>query len=262
MNVGGLMAFLSDVLATFVVQVAYIIMKLAILEVEKSGMNGQKKKNIYCMKRYIIGFCLLFIGSVWHVVVLPFCDVVLLSTNTATGILMALWLSIKYLGEKPVYKYDIPSAVLIVTGCLLICVLSSYSDKTFTSEEIHTLLTRPSSIMFLCFFACLVAGFFLTWKWFTKGLNRFNSDLTLWMKKLEVDDNNVDTINSPEMVSLDSEGSGSIRSIEEANNVDASASIFQNNYAINGRRNSVDSDDARRRVLNSQSSQSSSNEKG
>ena len=141
-------------------------MKRALIAVEKSGMNGTKQKSVFRERNYIIGFILLFIGSFWHVLVLPFCDVVLLSTNTATGIVMSTFLSIKYLDEKPVYKYDIPSVVLIVTGCIIIVLLSSYDDKTFTSQEIIDLLTMPGTIFFFCFFICSASCSYLFWQWF------------------------------------------------------------------------------------------------
>ena len=107
---------------------AYVMMKRALISVEKTGINGEAKQNPYFKKTYMLGFLLLFVGSAGHVVVLPFCDIVLLSTSTATGIIMSSILAIKYLGEKPVWKYDITSISLIVVGCLTICGLSNYED--------------------------------------------------------------------------------------------------------------------------------------
>ena len=103
-------------------------MKRAIISVENTGINGEAKKSPYFTKTYMLGFLLLFIGSAGHVVVMPFCDIVLLSTSTATGIIMSSILAIKYLGEKPVWKYDITSITLIVSGCLTIVCLSNYED--------------------------------------------------------------------------------------------------------------------------------------
>ena len=109
---------------------------------------------------------LLFIGSAGHVVVMPFCDIVLLSTSTATGIIMSSVLAIKYLGEKPVWKYDITSITLIVSGCLAIVCLSNYDDITFTADDIKRLLRRPVTICFLSFFVFASASTYLFWQWF------------------------------------------------------------------------------------------------
>ena len=94
---------------------------------------------------------------------MPFCNIVLLSTSTATGIIMSTFLSIMYLGEKPVWKYDITSTTLIVTGCLVIVFLSSYEDITFTADDIAKLLTRPVTICFLSFFVFSAACTYLFW---------------------------------------------------------------------------------------------------
>ena len=78
MNLVSLLAFLSDVLATFVCQAAYVLQKRALIANENDGLNGGKRESPFCSKTYLMGFALLFIGSVWHIVVLPFCDIVLL----------------------------------------------------------------------------------------------------------------------------------------------------------------------------------------
>ena len=166
MNWIAMTAFLMDQLFTLGNQVAYVMMKRALISVEKTGINGEAKQSPYFKKSYLLGFLLLFIGSAGHVACLSFCDIVLLSTSTATGIIMSSILAIKYLGEKPVWKYDIASISLIVVGCLTICFLSNYNDKMFTVEEIERLLFRPVSICFLSFFVFTGTFTLLYWQWF------------------------------------------------------------------------------------------------
>ena len=157
------------------------MMKKALISVENSGLNGEAKKSPYFTKTYLLGFALLAVGSIGHVVVMPFCNIVLLSTSTATGIIMSTFLSIMYLGEKPVGKYDITSTTLIVTGCLAIVFLSNYEDITFTADDIAKLLRRPVTICFLSFFVFSAACTYLFWQWFQKTIKKFNAELNTWM---------------------------------------------------------------------------------
>ena len=60
----------------------------------------------------------LFLG------VLPFADLTLLTSNAATGIMFSAFLSITFLGEKFVWKYDLTAVFLIVTGSVLIIIQS------------------------------------------------------------------------------------------------------------------------------------------
>jgi len=63
-------------------------------------------------------------GSIIHVLVLPFCDLVVLSTITALGIVNSNFISVIYLKEKVVWKYDGPATFLIISGSILIVSLS------------------------------------------------------------------------------------------------------------------------------------------
>ena len=182
MNVISLLFFIVDLASTLANQVAYVMMKRALLSVENTGLNGTKKRSPYCSKMYIGGFVLLVVGSLVHVAALPFCDVVLLSTNIATGILFSSILAIKYLGERPVWKYDGPSLALIVAGCLAIVLLSSYEDQKFTVAIIEELLARPSTIVFFSFFILISVATYSLWSWFFKAAERFNNEANTWLQ--------------------------------------------------------------------------------
>ena len=86
--------------------------------------------------QWIVGFFMMTFGGVLQVIALPFCDLVLISTNSITAILFNTFLSIRYLGEKFVWKYDVPSFTLMGAGGLTIVLLASTDDKKFTPHEI------------------------------------------------------------------------------------------------------------------------------
>jgi len=74
-----------------------------------------------------MGLLIVGIGSIINVSVLPFCDLVVLSTIGALGILMNYGLSIIFLEERINCRYDAPACALIIVGSLTIVFLSDYS---------------------------------------------------------------------------------------------------------------------------------------
>ena len=148
MNWVAVIAYLIDLCATFVTQIAYILMKKGMIKVENTGLNGTKKKIGFFTCEWLTGFAFLTIGSIVHVAALPFCDLVVLSTNSSIGIVFNNILSVMYLGEKVVWVYDITAVSLIILGSLIIVFLSNYESTTYTPEEIHTLLFSTSSLVF------------------------------------------------------------------------------------------------------------------
>ena len=95
----AVIAYIIDQIATFMVSISYIMQKIGFMEVEKCGLNGTERKIPFFTCQWLKGFLLMFIGSILHVCVLPFCDLVVLSTSTATSIIFNTVLSVHYLGE-------------------------------------------------------------------------------------------------------------------------------------------------------------------
>ena len=115
-------AFIIDVGATLLCQLSYILMKFAHIDAEKS----QRKAFLSC--KWILGVLCLIGGGVIHIVVMPFCPLVLLATNSATAIVMSAILSVWFLGESIVWKYDLPAFVLISGGTTAMVMLSKETE--------------------------------------------------------------------------------------------------------------------------------------
>jgi len=81
-------AYLANILGTFFTQMGQILMKKGMHKVESSGLNGGEKKLGFFTWQWITGLLIVGIGSIINVSVLPFCDLVVLSTIGALGILM------------------------------------------------------------------------------------------------------------------------------------------------------------------------------
>ena len=165
MNWLAIGAFLLDCGASFLVAVSYIAMKKGFIKVENSGLNGTKRQNPYLTCQWISGFLILIVGSVIHVVVLPFVDLVILSAGTSIAIVMNTLLSVLYLGEKFVPRYDVTAFSLIIGGSLIICLISDYSETTFTPERIRELMSSAPSIIFMLFQIIVAIIAFLQYQW-------------------------------------------------------------------------------------------------
>ena len=65
--------------------------------------------------------------------VLPFADMTLLTSHTATGTLVAQLLAVWFLDEVFVWKYDFTALMLIIVGGVLTILQSDMREKSFTS---------------------------------------------------------------------------------------------------------------------------------
>ena len=80
---------------------------------------------MFCSLKGIAGFLLVLLGSTGHFVALPFCDLTLIACNASSAIIMNVWISSRFLGEKFVPKYDITAMLMVFFGTLIIILLSN-----------------------------------------------------------------------------------------------------------------------------------------
>ncbi len=100
---------LVDNIAVFFGQVALILQKTSY----KS--NTTQKFNSF---RWTVGLILIIFSNIIHVAVLPYADLVLLTSSSATAIIFGIILSVLVLYEKFTVKQDLPAVILIVIGCI------------------------------------------------------------------------------------------------------------------------------------------------
>jgi len=82
-------------------------------------------------------------------VVLPYADLILFTATSSLSIIYGVFLAIVILGEKFVYKYDMPAIALILAGCILTVMQCNFSQTMVDGEEVVKLLTRTVAIVFL-----------------------------------------------------------------------------------------------------------------
>ena len=115
-----------------------------------------------------------------HLLVLPFCDLVLLMTNTAIAVIISNLLSIWILNEQAVYKYDIPAIICLTAGCLTIVFLANYDEINYSAERVVELLTMPVSIVIYTLYAIWSTCTYVFNRWYRRSLRGFEKDLNNW----------------------------------------------------------------------------------
>ena len=83
------------------------------------------EKSVFCSLKGVFSLFLVIVGSLGHFLALPFCDLTLIACNSSSAVLINVFISWKYLGEKFVPKYDISAMVLVTIGTLIIILLSN-----------------------------------------------------------------------------------------------------------------------------------------
>jgi hypothetical protein len=81
-----------------------------------------------CQWKWILGFILIVLNVLCHSLIVPFCDLTLLSCNAATAIIANMILSTQVLGEKFVWQYDMLAMTLIAFGSVTI-VINAHTEQ-------------------------------------------------------------------------------------------------------------------------------------
>jgi hypothetical protein len=127
-----------DNIATFLGQVALILMK-------KTTNDASKGHGL----KWLCGLMLVIVSSLVHVAVLPYADLVLLSSSSATAIIFGIVLSVYMLGEKFDMKHDLPGVLLTCTGCILTVMNANTVEQNYTLDELKNLLLTPKAALYI-----------------------------------------------------------------------------------------------------------------
>jgi len=99
----------------------------------------------------LLGLIPVLIANAAHGFLLPFADVTLFTTTCAIAILFNMFLSIKFLNEKFVCKYDITAVILIAIGSIL-TIFQMNTTILFEYDRvlIKKLLLSTKSLCLMC----------------------------------------------------------------------------------------------------------------
>ena len=97
--------------------------------------------------------------------VLPFADLVLLASNSATAIVTSACFSICLLGEKFMWKYDLTALFLIILGNTLTIIQSNKLKDERDIDEITNLFESTQTLVFFIFslFLYSYTGYLIIW---------------------------------------------------------------------------------------------------
>lgn len=90
------------------------------------------------------------------VAITPFADIVLLSFNSATAIIIQVLFALIFLNEVFICKYDLPALILIIFGSSLIILAANFAMVDYTVAILKTHLCSVKSIAFFTFTVCLL----------------------------------------------------------------------------------------------------------
>ena len=171
-------AFFIDAFSTQVCQTSYLLMKFAHVDAEERQVSA------YCSFKWWMGMICLTGGSLMHVVMLPFCPVVLLAANSATAIIMSAMLAVYFLEERIVWCYDLLAFVLISAGTAIICLLSQENETRMTTEDITGQLVSIGTLCFgLIYVAFVVVNYMLT-RWSESQIRLFERQAVSWANSI------------------------------------------------------------------------------
>ena len=179
--ISAFVAYFFDIIATAVTALSYLFQKKAHHQLEEKGVDKDKETandvKVYRQPLWLLGFSIGIAGGLVHIAVLPYCDLVLLSTTSLISIVCSNILAIKFLGEKIIWKYDLASFILIVIGCMGIMLLSEVDDEEPSADMIKGLLSSFQTMFFLLLFVIsVVASLFLT-NLLIKAVSKFEREV-------------------------------------------------------------------------------------
>ena len=111
-----------------------------------------------------------------------FADIVLLSFNATTAIVFQVVLSMIFLNEKLLLKYDLPALILIIAGSACIILTANFSDMTVTVATFKDHLTSGKSIAFFAVTFSLLNFTFFVERRMLKCLALFERDTEKYLQ--------------------------------------------------------------------------------
>ena len=82
-----------------------------------------------------------------------------MSTTVGISIIFNNAFAAWWLGEKMIWKYDLPAFVLVVGGSTAIVLLSKEEDRSYTPAEIKKLIESLGTLIFV---ACTIGLMFVS----------------------------------------------------------------------------------------------------
>ena len=118
----AVICFFTESVTRSLGQVGFMLQKLAHRDLEEKAPRADNVNDLrqYCSVKWFLGLSLIIITSASQSLVLPYIDMMLISCNAATAIIVNMILSTRVLGEQFIWKYDLTAMFFIFIGSLTI----------------------------------------------------------------------------------------------------------------------------------------------
>jgi len=193
----AILAYLGHLAGTLTAKFGFFLQKRLHLQLEnskdskdsESGESGEnqesekKNKPVYTSLPWLIGFAFIVGGGVFETLMLPYADLVLISTNLIAGIVFNTFLSIRYLDEEFICMYDVAAFACMGIGGMTIVLIANTDKKSTTSEQMKQDLGAGRTIAYFLLSLGVIAATNIYLYFFLKAVGRFENDLQTWAKQ-------------------------------------------------------------------------------
>ena len=143
-------------------------------------MAAKDKQMGYSSPKWAIGITMCFFGTFFHVLVLPYADITLLSCNSATAIVANMLLSIYILKEKFIAGYDLIALFLITAGCFSIVLTVNTEQVSYEPADIIRILVSTPTLIYLFCCVILITANKIILDLFLKKMRTFEKSCQNW----------------------------------------------------------------------------------
>lgn len=126
-------------------------------------------------------------AGILHAAATPFADIVLLSFNSATAIVIQVFIATCFLNEVIICRYDLPALFLIIIGSVFIILTANFDEVPSSVASHKEDLTSIKTILYGCLVFVLLNITFFTVKSLRRYLALFEQNAEEWLKEAKND---------------------------------------------------------------------------
>jgi len=160
-------------LCTMLNQVSYVMMKQVQIQFE-----NQPNTNSFFQCKWLTAYGLLWISSIITVLIIPYIDLVLISTQGAVAVIFSVILSVFWLKETFILRYDLPALTVIILGSVLMVLLANEKTEPYSLDQLHALTYSPAAIIYLSIYFVLLLLSGIAYKKLISRLSCFHAVLS------------------------------------------------------------------------------------
>ena len=147
-------------MAKLLINLSLAMQKIGHRKIEEAGEHGARA---HCKSmHWWIGIALLAAGSTLHVLAIPNADLSLFAANCAFAIVINMAVSLLFLDETFVAKYDLTAVLFMMMGCGIVVFSANKDEVEYSAEQYLGFLTNGAAITYyILSTVCMVASYYV-----------------------------------------------------------------------------------------------------